>query len=285
VLYDLAFLLMDLWHRGLPRHANAVFNAYLGATQDLDALAALPLFLSCRAAIRAKITATASRLQAKWATQRDLRARASEYLTLAGALLDPSPPAIAAIGGLSGSGKSTVARALAPGVGRVPGAVVLRTDDIRKRLCGVTPLTRLDASAYTPEMSARVYDALAGDATAVVQAGHSVIVDAVFARAEDRTAIERAAQLTGARFAGAWLDAPERVLLERVSNREPDVSDADAAVVRMQYAQWSGQPPWCRVDASGSAADVQARARLCLQSQTVACDADSSPAAEYSTTP
>ncbi len=283
VMYDLAFLLMDLCHRGLPRHANVVFNSYLGVTQDLDALAALPLFLSCRAAIRAKTCATAARLQASPDAQRGMRSRAREYLALANRLLEPSAPAIVAIGGLSGSGKSTLARALAATVGRAPGAVLLRTDDIRKRLYGVTPLTRLGPLAYTREVSARVYEALAGAAAVVIEAGHSAIVDAVFARAEDRAVVEQTAKRTHARFAGLWLDAPEQVLIERVSERGPDVSDADAGVVRMQLAQWAGHPPWCRVDAAGSAVDVQANARLCLQSQAVARDTGDSPAAEYST--
>ena len=49
VLYDLSFLLMDLWRRSLPAHANAVFNAYIGDTGDVDGLRLLPLFLACRA--------------------------------------------------------------------------------------------------------------------------------------------------------------------------------------------------------------------------------------------
>ena len=271
VMYDLAFLLMDLWHRGLPRHANALFNAYLSATQDIDALAALPLFLSCRAAIRAKTTATAVTLQADPDEAAALRVRARDYLELSQRVLQPSPPVIVAVGGLSGSGKSTLARALAPALGGAPGAVILRTDEIRKRLCGVPPLTRLGPFAYTPEMSARVYDALAGEATAIVEAGQSVIADAVFARGDDRAAFQRAATSTHARFAGVWLDAPEAVLIERVSHRESDASDADVAVVRMQCAQWSGQVPWCRVDATGDEGVVFEQAVQCLQAQEFSC--------------
>lgn len=273
VMYDLAFVLMDLWHRGLPRHANAVFNAYLAFTQDFDALSALPLWLSCRAAIRAKTAATAVRLQTQADAAAELLTRARDYLELAQRLLQPRRPAIVAIGGLSGSGKTTLARGLAPFVGGAPGAVILRSDEIRKRLCGASLLSRLDGSAYTPEVSARVYDALADEATAVVEAGHSAIVDAVFARGGDRVGIERAARATDAQFAGLWLDAPEGVLIDRVSNRRPDASDADMAVVRMQCAQWSGDAPWCRVDAGGDEAAVQARARLCLLSQEVAWNA------------
>jgi aminoglycoside phosphotransferase family enzyme/predicted kinase len=271
VMYDLAFLLMDLWQRRLPAHANRVLNTYLAETRDIDGLGALPLFLSCRAAIRAKTTATAAPLQAP-AAQPGMQRRAQEYLELAARLLRPPAPVIVAVGGLSGSGKSTVARALAPLLGAVPGAVVLRSDETRKRLWGASPLTRLGPAAYTPEMSARVYEALAGDVAAVVAAGHSAVVDAVFARADDRRAIERAARAAGAACAVLWLDAPEGVLIERVRQRGPDVSDADVDVVRMQCAQSAGEVSWPRVDAAADVDVVVARAQASLQAQAVALD-------------
>src|SRR5689334_5452433 len=149
VLYDLAFLLMDLWHRGLPLHANAIFNAYLAETGDLDDLPLLPLFLSARAAVRAKTSATAARVQADTAHRAALEAAARQYLQMAVELLRPAPPRLLAVGGLSGSGKSAVARLLAPRLGRVPGALVLRSDEIRKQLCGVGPFDRLGRDGYT----------------------------------------------------------------------------------------------------------------------------------------
>ena len=273
VLYDLSFLLMDLWQRSLPAHANAVLNAYLRETPDFDGLAALPLFLSCRAAIRAKTTATAAAVQTTTEAQRVMRARAADYLALAQRLLQRTGPLVVAIGGLSGSGKSTTARALAPSLGMAPGAIVLRSDDIRKRLWGVSPLTKLDAAAYTPEMSARVYQALADGAASVVASGHSVIVDAVFAQAADRAAIERAARGAGAAFAALWLDAPEHVLIERVAHREADASDATADVVRMQCAQAAGDVRWPHVDAAADLDQVRRRVHASLQQQAVPLNA------------
>ncbi len=273
VMYDLAFLLMDLWHRTLPWHANTVLNTYLRETRDFEGLAALPLFLACRAAIRAKTSATAASLQADADTQREMNVRARDYLGLAARLLRGHPPALVAVGGLSGSGKSTLAYALAPAIGAAPGAVVLRSDEIRKRLWGVTPLTKLEAAAYTPEMSTRVYETLAADAEAVVRTGHSVIVDAVFARAADRVAIERAARAAGVAFAAVWLEAPEPVLVERIAARGPDVSDATADVVRMQWAQSAGDVRWPRVDAAVDVEHVVVHARTALQRQMVALDA------------
>ena len=267
VMYDLAFLLMDLWHRSLPAHANAVLNAYLARTHDLAGLAALPLFLSCRAAIRAKTTATSGPLQPTPERRQQLLTSAREYLDLAVRLLDRPPATIIAIGGLSGSGKSTMARRLAPCVGAPPGAVVVRSDEVRKRLWGASALTKLGSAAYSPAMSARVYEALIAEAAAVVAAGHSVIVDAVFARAADREAIEQAARGAGVPFAAIWLDAPEPVLTERVEQRGPDASDADGHVVRMQCAQWADDVRWARVDAVADQDSVLARVRTQLQSQ------------------
>ena len=137
--YDLAFLLMDLWRRGLPRHANAVWNRYFGAAADMGGVALLPLFLSCRAAVRAKTSATSAHLQTDAGARRDAEQLARDYLAMAEAMLHPPGPCLVAIGGLSGSGKSTVAAGLAPYLGGIPGAVVLRSDEIpQASLRGVT---------------------------------------------------------------------------------------------------------------------------------------------------
>jgi len=261
VLYDLAFLLMDLWKRRLPRHANAVFNGYLVSTGDLDGLPLLPLFLSCRAAVRAKTSATSARLQPDARRAAELREQAREYLALAQTLLYPAPPRLVAIGGFSGSGKSTLALSLAPSVGAVPGALVLRTDEIRKTLCGVPLLQRLGADAYTPQLNARVYETLIARAAVALRAGHSVVADGVFARPSDRAALEAAAHEASAVFNGIWLDAPIEVLLARTARRGPDVSDADAAVVRRQVAQDPGAIGWQRLDASSPPAAVLVRAQ------------------------
>jgi aminoglycoside phosphotransferase family enzyme/predicted kinase len=264
VFYDLAFLLMDLWRRDLPRHANAVLNGYLGDTGDTDGLAALPVFLSCRAAIRAKTSATAAGLQPDGGRRRELEALAGTYLEMALRLLHPPGPRLVAIGGLSGTGKSTLARALAPGLGAVPGAVVLRSDAIRKRLMGVAELTRLGAEAYAPDIATRVYAAVLQGARAVLATGHSAIADAVFVRAEDRAAVEAIATEAGVPFAGFWLDAPEETLVARVRARAADASDAGADVVRQQRTQDAGTIAWHHVDAGASPDRVQQQARAVL---------------------
>lgn len=261
VLYDLAFLLMDLWRRRLLVHANTVFNQYLAETNDLSGLALLPLFLSCRAAVRAKTSATAARVQSDANRTSELQDLARDYLRMAYDLLSAPPPRLIAIGGLSGSGKSTLALALAPSIGAAPGALVLRSDEIRKRLCGVPPLQRLGPEAYSHEVTVRVYRTLLENAGAGLRAGHSVIVDAVLARTSDRAAVERLASAESVPFTGIWLEASPQVLIARTESRGPDASDATAEIVRSQLARDHTPISWHRLDASPGSEQVLKSAR------------------------
>jgi aminoglycoside phosphotransferase family enzyme/predicted kinase len=267
VLYDLAFLLMDLWRRGLPRHANTVWNDYLTDTRDFNGLSLLPLFLSCRAAVRAKTSATAARLQPDVRRCNELQALAREYLAMAEGLLNPPRPCLIAIGGFSGTGKSTLALGLAPSVGAVPGAVAIRSDEIRKRLSGVSPLHRLGPEGYSSEMSERVYATVAERARLTIREGHSAIVDAVYARPGDRAAIERVAADMSVPFIGVWLEAPEAMLMARVERRRDDASDANADVIRIQQQQGTGVMTWHRVEAAPSSEIVLESTAKYLQAQ------------------
>ena len=254
VLYDLAFLLMDLRHRGLRGHANTVWNAYLEETADFGGLELMPLFLSCRAAVRAKISAMSARVQHDRAQGEALTNAARAYLADAMRLLDRPTPIAIAIGGLSGSGKSTTAATIAPEIGGATGAIVLRSDVIRKQLSGAGRLDRLGPSGYTPEMNARVYAELARRTRTILAAGHSVIVDAVFNREADREAIAAAVREAGVTLQGFWLEAPDAVLIDRLSRRTNDPSDADAAVLAKQRMGDSGRIRWIVIDAEKPAA-------------------------------
>jgi aminoglycoside phosphotransferase family enzyme/predicted kinase len=264
VLYDVAFLVMDLIERGLRPAANIVLNRYLAETrraEDLDALSALPLFLSMRAAIRAKVTA--ARLAHAATDARESIARAARtYFRLAGTLIAPAPPRLVAIGGLSGTGKSVLARALAPDLAPPPGAVVLRSDAERKARFGIGESERLPPDAYAPEVGAQVYAALAEKARRIIATGHSAIVDAVFARPHERAGVRAAA--AGAPFRGLFLAADLTTRLARVGERKLDASDADAAVARAQEHYDLGGLDWTRVDASGAPAQTLARAKAAL---------------------
>jgi aminoglycoside phosphotransferase family enzyme len=262
VLYDLAFLLMDLIERRLDEAANVVLNRYLAETrraEDLDGLAALPLFLSLRAAIRAKVSA------AKLDVGADERyaaiAAGRGYFQLAQRLIAPPAPRLVAIGGLSGTGKSTVARALAPALPPPPGAVVLRSDVERKALFGKPETEPLPAAAYGADVTRRVYAALADKSRRVTAAGRTAIVDAVFARPDERGQVAAAARASRVPFRGLFLAAALDVRVARVSGRPRDASDADAEVARQQESYQPGPIEWTRVDASGELAPTLAAAR------------------------
>lgn len=263
VLYDLAFLLMDLLARKLDRAANIVFNRYLVAAnrdENLDALTALPFFLALRAAIRARVALDKRKLvEGKERGEAEKEAR--DYTMLAAKLIAPPKPRLIAIGGLSGTGKSTIAAAIAPIVVPAPGAVHLRSDIERKRLAGIGELERLPQSAYTREAGAQVYSRLNGLARRALAAGHSAVVDAVHARPEERSAVEAAATNSGAVFTGIWLELPLDERVRRVGARKGDASDADAEIARMQQEYEPGDIRWHRVNAAGSADAVAARAR------------------------
>jgi uncharacterized protein len=257
-LYDLAFLLMDLDIRAQRAAANAVLNRYLwrsGAELDLHGLQALPLFLGLRSAIRAMVTAERARQEAGEAQARR-RDEVGRYLDAALAYLAPAKPHLIAVAGLSGTGKSTLARALAPGIGPAPGAVHVRSDLERKSLFSVDETTRLGLDAYTSAAGERVYAILCEKMRHVLAAGHAGIVDAVFARPEERAEIERVAADLGVPFRGLWLEAPSDALLARVAGRTGDASDATPGVVRQQLEFDIGtlSARWRRVDASGSQA-------------------------------
>jgi aminoglycoside phosphotransferase family enzyme/predicted kinase len=262
--YDSAFLLMDLLHRDLAALAQRLLSGYLDATWDDAGTALLPLFLSCRAAIRAKVTGFAA--QSETGEVKEEIAAARAYLDLARRFLAPEPPRLIAIGGVSGTGKTTLARLLAPYLGAAPGAVILRSDVVRKKLFAAAPTERLGPEAYRQEISTNVYDTLLCRAEVLLRAGHSAIVDAVYLEAPDRDRIAQLAADTGMPFVGLWLTAPAETLLARVRSRKDDASDATATVLQAQLEVDPGPLSWSMVDASGDPDTVAARARNMLAS-------------------
>ena len=253
VLYELAFLLMDLVARGRAFSATLLLNQYLFATgrdDDLDALRALPLFLSLRAQIRAKVAA-ARRALVRGAAVTAAADEALRYFRVASAAIAPPPARLVVVAGLSGTGKSSVAHALAARLAPLPGALVERSDVERKRLCGVALADRLPAAAYTAGITAQVYRRLAERARRALAAGHSVVVDAVFAKPEERADVAALAAACGVRARCVWLEAPLDVRLARVAGRRGDASDADANVIALQEKLETGTIAWSRINAAG----------------------------------
>ncbi len=260
VFYDLAFLVMDLLHRGLTDQANVVLNRYLWETEDFAGLAALPLFLSIRAAIRSMVAVQT----ASGTASEEIASDARNYLNQAIDYLSPLPPRIVAIGGVSGTGKTTIATRIAPGLGRAPGAVHLRSDLQRKRLFGVDPFERLPDEAYRPEATRDVYARLVNRAEQVLRSRHSVIVDATFLSEFQRAAFRSLADRMEVPFDGIWLSADPATLTRRVDTRSGDASDADVDVLRAQLEREKMPVDWVCVDAGGHVEMVAALVEACL---------------------
>lgn len=264
VLYDLAFLLMDLIHHDLSRLACVALNQYLWRGNGIAGLSLLPIFLSCAAAIRAHVGAATAETTADAPASEAVRGEARQFLSHALGFLDPAPPRLVAVGGLSGSGKTTLAMGLAPAFGAAPGALVVRSDVVRKRLLGVDPSEGLPAEAYAPRISTLVYQTIQDQAAIALGAGHAVIVDAVYARQGEREGIEAVARRLGVPFDGLWLEVPREVMVRRIEGRRGDASDATVAVLDEQLGYDVSTVAWAQVSGGGTHKAVQAAARRAL---------------------
>ena len=248
--YDLAFLLMDLDRRAGRTAANRTMNRYLARTGDIDALAGFPIYLSQRAMIRAHVMAA-------------MNQDGTAYLAAAANYLTPAEPVTIAIGGLQGTGKSTLARALAPHLAPAPGAVILRSDEIRKRLFGASPEQRLPPGAYSSESNAAVNAIVIASAGTAARSGHSAIVDATFLDTAIRDALRTEVGKYGVRFSGFWLQAPISLLENRILSRSGDASDASVDVLRRSISADPGPRDWTPIDATDGVAAL-ARVRRAI---------------------
>jgi aminoglycoside phosphotransferase family enzyme/predicted kinase len=254
--YDLAFLLMDLDVRLDRAAANRVLNRVVARSGEAGLLAPLPFWLALRAMVRAHVEARKG-------------GDGIRYLAAAEAYLAPAPPRLVAVGGLQGTGKTWVARRLAPLLGAAPGALHLRSDEIRKRLNGVAPEAKLPPEAYAPGSGEPVQAAMLDAARQALAAGHAVVMDAVFLNPAHREALAALAAEMRVPFAGFWLEAPIEVLRARVAARREagaadpagrDASDADEAVLMGAAAVDPGPIAWQRLDAAGAAFDALRKA-------------------------
>lgn len=262
VLYDLAFLLMDLWARGLIDLANLVANRYFDANATDDGFDLLPFLMAIRAQVRAHVIATQA--QTAGARAQTLGARARSYFDLARTLLAPQTPRAVLIGGLSGTGKSTLAEALAAGLGAPPGARIIESDRTRKAMFGVSGDTRLPPEAYAPEVSAEVYARLGERGAALLAAGSAIIVDAVFDHPDRRAAIARALP----RADGFWFQAGADTLRARVEARHGGPSDATVEVLEHQLDHDPGRIGWTRIATDRPLPETVAEIRACLKLRT-----------------
>ncbi len=256
VLYDVAFLLMDMIHAGLDAEANAVFNRYLYRMDDVSGLRALPYYLSSRAAIRAHVTAKMAEGMTDEAKRIATCKDADAYLAQAIDSLDAPPPAMIANRGDSGTGPSPGANRLAPDGGGVESA---------------EPAETLPQNAYEPEVSQDVYSEMIQDARRVAREGRSAILDATFLHPDSRTRAETAARMAGVPFFGIWLSGDPDELVRRVDARIKGASDATSAVLRRQLSDGHGETDWTEIDATAPGADPAAEIAVLLAEAGVAC--------------
>ena len=228
---DVAFAAMDLRYRGAPALAERFLRVYARESDDFGLYGVVDYFVSYRAAVRAKVAAIAA---GDPAIAPDHRARAGEsagrHLALAHRALEPRPlGTVVLVGGVVGSGKSTVADALAEELG---GAVV-STDRVRKRQLGLAPAERptpgLAARVYTVEEQQKVYEALHERARPVVGSGRTAVLDGTFSRREERHRARRVARDLGARIFFVETRCSARVALARLRRRAGDGADPSDA--------------------------------------------------------
>ena len=239
---EVSFLLADLAARRRPLHAHAFLSGYLAASGDYQVCLLAPLFKAHRALVRAKVLAlTAAARSTGAAAARPVRRSYRRYLECAQQALAPQRPTLVLMSGLSGSGKTWLAQRLAPALE----AVHLRSDIERKRLVGLPAALRSNSAVarglYAREMTIAVYEHLADCAADTLSGGYTTIVDATFARAEDRMRFRNLALRLGVSFCIVYCHAPRRLLERRIieRRRRRDPSEADIEVLHWQEVHFT----------------------------------------------
>ncbi len=147
---------------------------------------------------------------------------------------------------------------------------MLRSDVLRKQLFGVDETDRLPAAAYQPEISAKIYHMLEQRAGRILSQGHSVVVDAVFAREDERVATEAVARGMNLQFLGFFLATDLATRQRRIGSRAADASDATEKIAEFQENYDIGRVGWTMIDASGTLGQTfeQCKIRISTLEQT-----------------
>jgi len=242
VANDIAFLTMDLAMHDRHDLRRAVLQAWTQTLGDFGGLPLLPYFETYRALVRAKVAALRALQEQSGSRERSMECgAATRYLAWANGRARRPPPCLVLTCGLSGSGKTSLARAVA-----VPlRALHVRSDVERKRLAGLGPLddsrSPLDGGIYSRDFTQRTYARLQDCAASALQGGESVIVDAAFLKRDERRDMLGLAQRMAVPFAILHCAAPLAVLRERLESRSrsgSDSSEAGVAILARQPGYW-----------------------------------------------
>jgi aminoglycoside phosphotransferase family enzyme/predicted kinase len=239
VAEEIALLIADLQARDFPQHAHAFLSGYLGGSGDYHACRVLDLYKAHRALVRAKVATLEITSAADEAAALAARREHDEKLGVARLSLAAKSPVLVLMAGLSGSGKTWLARRLAPDVG----AIHLRSDVERKRLAGLEESadsrSGTAAGLYGADSTRHVYEHLAKCAEHVLAGGYPAIVDATFMTRAQRALFRELAQRMSVRLQVIQCDAPMPVLRKRILERRRlanDASEADLAILDWQLA-------------------------------------------------
>ncbi|MDA0672395.1 MAG: AAA family ATPase [Cyanobacteria bacterium] len=271
VMFDIAYLVMDFTAQGRSDLVAAFVSEYVEQTGDWEGLEILPLYVSRQSYVRAKVTSFLLGDPAiPEADKQAAAAKAARYYTLAHDYVQPQPGRILLMAGLSGSGKTTVARELS----RALGAIHIRSDAVRKHLGGVPLQERGDDSLYTPAMTQRTYERLVSLGVTLAQQGYTVILDAKYDRAQHREAAQAVAQEQSIPFHIVHCTAPKAILRQRVAARSGDIADATVAVLEKQTLEPFGPEAAAYVTTVDTTQPVEPQLRPIVTAQATQPTAD-----------
>lgn len=245
-LDDAAFLAMDLERLGAPEHAERFLGWYAEFAADPAPSSLRHHYVAYRAFVRAKVACLRHGQGAP-----DAAAEARAYADVALRHLRAGRVGLVLAGGPPGTGKTSLAGALADRLG----CTVLSSDRIRKELAGLAPADPAGApygtGIYTPEWGRRTYRELAARAARLLRMGETVILDASWARAADRDLLAAVADQEHAHLTPLRCEAPEAVCAERMRTRPRGASDADASIAAAMRADFAPWPGSAAVDTGG----------------------------------
>lgn len=241
VMAEIAFTMMDLDYRQRPDLANRFLNRYLETGGDYAGLAVLPLYLSYRAYVRAKVAALGP-------DGADRQASIDRHLALAEGYCRGAPAGLILMHGVTGTGKTTLAGHLATALG----AVRIRSDVERKRLAGVgrsQAAAAVGKGIYDAAGTDQTYSRLAELAKTALEAGFVVILDATYLGHARRTRACAVAKAASAPWVVVDCDAPRKTLEQRIRQRAQAATDLSDGTVQVLDAQLAEREPLTAAEA------------------------------------